>query len=194
MHSFKNHFGESSDHAYIKDVLGGSLGNRADTVNHYHKTEEKWKRGLKCLKKNNKMLFSMSKHSGSRRGLKKINKIKAKSSRKSSYSISYRSRSDSYSYLSSDSELYEIRKPNELNYINKLYHIVTNNLKKKDQHYVSIEYEPHFDSKFSLSSGTKDPPLVVTVRLLGGNKQRATIISGLTCLWDSEDIDIMINE
>ena len=61
-----------------------------------------------------------------------------------------------------------------------------NNIKKnKNQHNDSIEYEPKFDNKFSLSSGTKNPIPVVTVSLRGGKKQMATIISGLTCLWYS---------
>ena len=62
---------------------------------------------------------------------------------------------------------------------------MTDNIKKnKNQHDGIIEYEPKFDNKFILSSGTKDPLPVVTVSLNRGKKQRATIITSLTCLWD----------
>ena len=61
---------------------------------------------------------------------------------------------------------------------------MTINIKNKYQCNNAIEYEPKFDSKFILSSGTKDPLSLVTVSLQGGNKQRAYIISGPTCLWD----------
>ena len=54
-----------------------------------------------------------------------------------------------------------------------------------NQHNDAIENELKFDNKFILSSATKDPLPVVTVRLRGSKKQRAMIIYGLTCLWDS---------
>ena len=47
----------------------------------------------------------------------------------------------------------------------------------------------NFDNTFSLSSGTKDPLPVATVSFRGGKKHRATIISRITCLWDSRDTD-----
>ena len=56
-----------------------------------------------------------------------------------------------------------------------------------------IEYDPKFDNKFSLSSRTKDSLPVVTVSLRGGKKQMATMITGLTCLWDSRYTKGMIN-
>ena len=40
---------------------GGALVNRADAVNYYQKIEMSFKRDLKDLKKQNKMLFSMAK-------------------------------------------------------------------------------------------------------------------------------------
>ena len=71
-----------------------------------------------------------------------------------------------------------------------LDHAVTGNIKKKNnQHNESIENEPKFDNKFSLSSGTKDPLPVVTVRLRGHKRQREIIVSGLACLWDSRAIN-----
>ena len=70
---------------------------------------------------------------------------------------------------------------------------MTDNINKnKNEHNDPIEYEPRFDSKFILSSGTKDPLPVVTVSLRRGKKQRAKIIAGLTCLWDSRATDVMI--
>ena len=50
--------------------------------------------------------------------------------------------------------------------------------KNKNQHNDAIENDPEFDYIFSLSSGTKYPLPVVTVSLVGGKKQRATMVSG----------------
>ena len=70
---------------------------------------------------------------------------------------------------------------------------MTNNTKKNsNKHNNTIEYEPRFDNKFNLSSGTKDPLPVVTVSLIGGKKQRTTIIYGLPGLQDSGSANIMI--
>ena len=69
--------------------------------------------------------------------------------------------------------------------MSKLYHIVTNNIKNKYQCNDAIEYVMNLNNEFCLSSGTKDPRTVLTVSLRGGNKHRETIISGLTCMWDS---------
>ena len=70
---------------------------------------------------------------------------------------------------------------------------MTNNTRNKNQCDDAIEYEPIFDSKFSLSSGPNRHPLsVVTVSLKGGRKYRAFIIYGLKCLWDSGSTAIII--
>ena len=75
--------------------------------------------------------------------------------------------------------------PYELKEINKLYHVVSNNINNKNQCDDAIEYETKFDSKFSLSSGpNRDPLSVVTVSLIRGNKHRATIFANLSYLWD----------
>ena len=76
----------------------------ADAVNRYNKPEHKWKKDLKALKKQNKVIYSISKKSGSRRELNKINKINSKASKKRSYSSrdSSRSGSNSGSYISID--------------------------------------------------------------------------------------------
>ena len=44
----------------------------------YNKSESKWKKDLKALNKQNKMLFSISKKSGLRREIKNIKKIREK--------------------------------------------------------------------------------------------------------------------
>ena len=62
--------------------------------------------------------------------------------------------------------------------------VVTNDINNKDQCNNAIEYEPKFDSKFSLSSRNKDPLPVVNVSLRVGNKYKATIMHGLACLCD----------
>ena len=61
---------------------------------------------------------------------------------------------------------------------------MTDNIKtNKDQHNDVIENEPNFDGSFNLSRRTKDPLPVVTIRLRGVRKHRATTVDGLTCLW-----------
>ena len=52
-----------------------------------------------------------------------------------------------------------------------------------NQHNDAIEYDPKFDSKFSLYIRTKDPLKAVTVSLRGSKKQRSKIIFCLTWLW-----------
>ena len=76
--------------------------------------------------------------------------------------------------------------------MSKLYHKVTNKIKKKDKRNDTIGYKSKFDNKFSLSRGTKDPLPVVTSSLQGGKKQRSNIISILTYLWYSRSTDSVI--
>ena len=84
--------------------MGRSLVDRADALNYYKKCEHKCKKELKALRKQKKMLFIISKKSISCRELKKIKKIRAKASKKCSYSSSdsLSSESDYDSSLSSD--------------------------------------------------------------------------------------------
>ena len=77
--------------------------------------------------------------------------------------------------------------------MSKLDHIVSNNIKNKDQCNDAIYYKPEFDGKFSLSRGNKDPLWVVNFSLREDKKNKTTIISGLTCLWDIRDTNSMIN-
>ena len=105
-HSSKNFFGKRSDQQYIKEGLGGGIGNRADSVEHYNKSGHKWKKYIKSLKNKNKMIFSIDMNSISRRKLNNIKNTKAKVSKNHRYSISdgSSSDSDSDSSLSSDIE------------------------------------------------------------------------------------------
>ena len=171
-HRSENCFVKRSYQQSIREVLGVDLCNSNDAVKHYKKSEHKWNKELKYLKNKNKILFSIGMNSGLWCKLKKINSIKAKYSKKRSYSISNISISDSDydSSLSSDSDLEEKIHPTECKEINKLYHVVTDNIKKnKNHHNDAIENEPNFDNKFIFSSSTKDPLPVVTVSLRGVN-------------------------
>ena len=89
LHSSEILFGEFSNQQTIKEGLGGALDNRFDSVKHYKKSEHKYKKYLNALKKQNKILYSISKKSGSHRELRKIKKIKAKASKKRNYSSVY---------------------------------------------------------------------------------------------------------
>ena len=71
---------------------------RYKSVEQYKNSRHKWKKELKDLKKQSKILYSITKKFGSRHELKKIKNIKAKVSKKR-----YDSRSDS----SSDEYYYE---------------------------------------------------------------------------------------
>ena len=79
--------------------------------------------------------------------------------------------------------------------MNRLDHVVTNNLKKnKDRSNEAINNEPTFDtSNFNLSSSNSNPLPVVTVYLRRINKHRETTVSCITCLWDSGATNTMIN-
>ena len=70
-----------------------------------------------------------------------------------------------------------------------------NNIKtNKYQHNDAIYNDLTFDTNsFNLSNGTKDPLPVVSVSLRGGKKHISMNVSGITCLWDSEATNIMIN-
>ena len=105
-HRSDNCFGKGFNQHSIKEGLGGTLGNRSDYVKHYIKYKHKWRKDTNYLKNQNKMIYSLSKKSGSHRELKNIKKIKAKASNNHRYSISNSStsESDSYSYLSSDGD------------------------------------------------------------------------------------------
>ena len=66
----------------IKDGMGGTILNRINALQQYKKSENKWKTELKALKKQHKMIYIIAKKSGSRREIKKIEKIRAKASKR----------------------------------------------------------------------------------------------------------------
>ena len=80
--SAKDCFGKRTNQKTVKDGLGGPMGSRAEAVKQYKKSESKWKKELKALKKQNNMLFRISKKSGSLRELKNIKKIRWEASNK----------------------------------------------------------------------------------------------------------------
>ena len=70
--------------------------------------------------------------------------------------------------------------------------MIDNIKKNENQHNEVIGNDPRFDNTFSLSSGTKDTLPLVTVSLRGDKKQSETMVSDLTCLWDTRDTDRII--
>ena len=115
-------------------------------------------------------MFSIAKKSGSRCEIKKIKKIRAASKKRyNSIRKSSSDDSDSDSSLSRDSNWDTYRRPAGRKEMNKLDHVVTNNIKtNKNQLNDAIYNEPAFDtSGFNVSSGTRDPSQVVTGTLRG---------------------------
>ena len=93
-HSAKDYTGVRTKRS-IKDGMGRPVVSRADNVKQYKNSENKWKKELKALKNQSKMLYSIAKKFGSRRDIKKTKKIREKSSKKSSDSSSDYSDPDS---------------------------------------------------------------------------------------------------
>ena len=73
---------------YIKYGLGGPMGSRTDAMKQYKKSENKWNKELKALKKQNKIICSIAKKSGSHHDIKLINETWSKDSKKNSDSYS----------------------------------------------------------------------------------------------------------
>ena len=69
-HSSENCFGKPSEQKSTKEGILGALDNRSDAVKHYNKSEHKCKKYLKAHNNQNKMLYIISKNSGSRLELK----------------------------------------------------------------------------------------------------------------------------
>ena len=80
--------------------------SRDEAVKQYKKSENKWKKELKYLKKQNKILYSIANNSVSRCEIKKIKKIKVKASKKRRYDSSDYSRDESYSDFSLSRDSY----------------------------------------------------------------------------------------
>ena len=62
----------------IKDGLGGTMESRTVYLKKYKKSENKWKKEMKALKNQNKMIYSISNKSSLRRDINKIKKIRSK--------------------------------------------------------------------------------------------------------------------
>ena len=114
-HSSENCFGKRSNQNSINKGLGGYIGNRADAINHYKKSEKKRNKELIALKKQNKSIFIIANNSVSYRELKNTKNIKSKASKNRCYYICDSSSSEFYyySYLSSDNDIEEIIQPTE---------------------------------------------------------------------------------
>ena len=78
----------------------------ADADKYYNQSGQKYKKYLKALKNQTKILNSIAKKSISHRELKNIKNIKAKANKKHRYSCSNSSSSDSASYSSLTSDSY----------------------------------------------------------------------------------------
>ena len=100
-----------------------------------------WKKELKSIKKQNKILYSTAKKYGFPREINNIKKVREKASKKGSNSSS--DYSDSNSSLASESSRYTYRRPAGHKEMKLLDHVVTNNLNNnKDQSNESINSEP----------------------------------------------------
>ena len=129
---------------FIKDGMGGPAGSRNHAVQQHKKYEKKWKKKLKALKKQNKILYSISKESGSRREIQKIKKIRKKASNDTYFSSEDW---DSNSLLARDSIQDKERRPSGIKEINKLDQVVTENMKNyNDQYNDAIDNELTLDN------------------------------------------------
>ena len=138
------------------------------------------------------MIYIIANKYGSCSEIRNFNKIRFKASKRTSVSSS--DDSDSDSSLASDIRWETYRRPAWRKEINKLDHVVTENLKNYQDHSnEAINSDPTFDkSSFNLSSGTNNPLPVVNVYLQGVNTHIETTFYGLTCLWESGATNIMI--
>ena len=100
-HSFEYCLGMCTNPA-IKNVRRVYVGSRDDTVKQYKKSEKKWNKELKALKKQNKMLYSIAKKSVQCRESKNI-------SSKDSKKVCHSSRNFSGNDLDSDYFLVGLR-------------------------------------------------------------------------------------
>ena len=70
-------FGNIPDQESLNMGPGGNMGNRDAAVKQFNKSKNKWKRDMKSLKNQNKMLYIIAKHTVSCKELNKINNIHA---------------------------------------------------------------------------------------------------------------------
>ena len=79
-HSAEECFGKRTNKKTIKYGLGRPIGIRSEAVKQYNNSKIKWKKGLKALKKQKKIIFTITRKSGSLRETMKIKKIRSKAS------------------------------------------------------------------------------------------------------------------
>ena len=130
--------------------MGGPIGSRNPAAEQHKKSENKRKKELKALKKQNKMLYSIAKKSSSPREIKKIKKIRAEAIKETNSS------SEDWDYdssLSSDIKWDKDIRPAGSKYIKKIDHAVMNNIMDyNDQNNEANDNELTLDnSSFSLS-------------------------------------------
>ena len=65
----------------IKYGMGGPMVIRTNAVQQYTRYENKWNKDMKSFKKQDKMLYSIAKKSGSRREIQKIKNIRKEASK-----------------------------------------------------------------------------------------------------------------
>ena len=69
---------------------------------------------------------------------------------------------------------------------------MSTSIRENNQVNCGIEKDIKFDSNYSLSVPVKDPQIVQTFELRRGKKYITIYASGITCLWDRVDSDIII--
>ena len=124
-------------------------------------------------------MFSITNKSVSRREIKKIKKTRAAYKKRCDYSRESSSdKSDYNNSLSRDSDWDKSIRRAGNKEMNKLYHLVNNNIKtNKDQLNDTIYNELTFDTiRFGSSSGTRHPLPVETITLWGGKKHRVITV------------------
>ena len=96
LRSSEDWFGKRSGQHTIKYGVGVPMGGRAKSLKQYKLSNNKWKKELKALNNQNKMICSIFKKTGSRCEIKNIKKIKAKASKKLRSDISDSSSDELY--------------------------------------------------------------------------------------------------
>ena len=71
-HSTEDSFVKRSDQKSIKYGLGVPIGSRAEDLKQWKKSEQKWKKEIEALKKQNKIIYSIANKTGSCREIKNI--------------------------------------------------------------------------------------------------------------------------
>ena len=130
-HRSENCFGRTYDQESIKEGLGRSLGNRNYVVKKLQKSKNKWKRELRSLKKQDKILYSTAKRSRICRDMKKTKKIYTKAPNQK-YSSNRSISSSDFGYSLFNRQRVSSH-PSEIKEMNKLDIIMTYDINKEIQ-------------------------------------------------------------